>query len=175
MKNIVFTSLLLVVSSFQVHASNDGTSYAALSVDNENGFYYGWSHDYPTQAGAADKAKSECRKAGGNHCSVVLEFSGQGFGYYYTVSDQDGSAYGWAAYRKKEDAQQRALNECIQRANGKQCSNFVWASNSNTKEKFNLIANSSRGLCYGIVFQNCATDTSESFRKNNSLPYGVRA
>ncbi|PSV49446.1 hypothetical protein C9J47_02455 [Photobacterium indicum] len=175
MKKMMFLSLLLVSASFQAHSSNDGTSYAALSMDKLNGFYYGWSHDYPTRSDAADKAKSECKKAGGKNCSVVLEFSGNGYGYYYTVSGKDGSAYGWAAYQKKEDAQQRALNECTQRANGKPCDNFVWASNSGTKEQFELISNSSKGLCYGIVVQNCGTEKSKSFRTSNNLPYGVRA
>nr|WP_321457287.1 DUF4189 domain-containing protein [uncultured Cohaesibacter sp.] len=174
MKRIIALSLVAICASFQSEASDNNVNHAALSVDRSNGYYYGWSYNYPTREEAADKAKLECENAGGDNCAVVLEFSGGGYGYYYTVSAEDGTAYGWAAYKDRESAQSRALNECQTRANGKACSNFVWASNSDSDDDFELLSNASRGLCYGIVYKNCDTNTSKSFRKQHNLPSGVR-
>src|SRR5690606_21445100 len=52
------------------------SKFGALAIDRSNGFYYGFSYDYPTLAEAETKAADECRKKGGD-CSVVLSFSGK--------------------------------------------------------------------------------------------------
>ena len=52
------------------------SKFGALAIDRSNGFYYGFSYDYPTLPEAEKKATDECNKKGGD-CSVVLSFPAQ--------------------------------------------------------------------------------------------------
>jgi hypothetical protein len=114
--------------------------YGALAVDRSNGFAYGWSYDHPARSAAAEKALGECGERGGQ-CSLVVEFAGEGCAAYYTLSAEDGSAYGWGVAPLQADAESRARQECADFADGKVCGNHVWACNSKDVAPFKVLRN----------------------------------
>lgn len=126
MKTLVSICLLLTIASTWAADENHG----ALAIDRNNGFYYGWSYDYPTREAAQQRALSECRQRGGN-CSVVMDIFGPArCGAYHTINGNVGTAYGWGRAGSRGEAEQIAAAECRERANGQSCSNTVWACNS---------------------------------------------
>ncbi|MBU4539231.1 MAG: DUF4189 domain-containing protein [Weeksellaceae bacterium] len=110
-------------------AKTAASKYGALAIDRSNGFYYGWSFDYPTLAEAEKKAAEECIAKGGN-CTVVLSYSGAGCAAYRTVDGSQGTAYGWGLAKTKEEADAIAAKECLKRSGGVTPANFVWSCNS---------------------------------------------
>lgn len=106
--------------------------FGALAVDRSNGFYYGWSFDNTTKAGAEKIAVDECNKRGGN-CSVVLSFVGSGCAAYRTINGKVGTAFGWGTAETKEKADAIATQECMKRSKGILPANSVWACNSFNK------------------------------------------
>lgn len=128
-KQLIAAACLLLLSPGTWAA----TVFGALAVDRSNGFYYGWSHDYPNPAQANSKALSECAQRGGS-CSVVLELSGADrCGAYHTVEGTVGTSYGWGKGPDQATADRIAAEECSARANGQSCSNQVWACNATGK------------------------------------------
>ncbi len=149
------------------------SKYGALAIDRTNGFYYGWSFDYPTLAAAEKKAIEECNAKGGN-CSIVLTFSGVGCAAYRTVSGNVGTAFGWGLAKTKEAADAIATKECLKRSNGIQPSNFVWACNSaNTgilKEIYNASGEIEAPVQVGTqIWSNRNLDVS-AFRNGDAIP-----
>jgi uncharacterized protein (TIGR02145 family) len=130
MKIIILISALLATSLTSYAQTKQPTSkYGALAIDRSNGFYYGWSFDYPTLAEAEKKAIEECNTKGGN-CTVVLSYSGTGCAAYRTVESKTGTAFGWGLAKTKEEADVIATKECMKRSNGISPENFVWSCNS---------------------------------------------
>lgn len=128
-------------SSAQKPPAPASTKFAALAVDRSKGFAHGWSYDQPTRASAAQVALQECAKRQGK-CAVVVEFTGPGCAAYHTLSESDGSAYGWGTAQTRAAAEQRAKLECDNFA-GKpdMCSNQVWACNSAEPATFKVLRN----------------------------------
>lgn len=117
------------------------TKYGALAIDRNNGFYYGFSHDYATIEEAEKRAIEECTRRGGN-AYVALTWSGSGCAVYRTIDGKVGTAYGWGLAATQAEADAIATRECLKRSNGAPASNFVWACNSSNaplKEIFNAI------------------------------------
>lgn len=113
-----------------VAAVDPGSQYGALAVDRSKGFIYGFSNDQVSRSVAVSRALEECTKRGGN-CSTVVEFAGRACAAYRTLSEKDGSAYGWGVNSTREAADSRASQECSDYAGGaKVCSNHVWSCNS---------------------------------------------
>ena len=106
-----------------------GLKFGALAIDRSNGFYYGWSFDYPTLAEAEKKAIEECNSKGGNG-SVVLSYSGTGCAAYRTVDGNVGTAFGWGLANTQGEADANATKECLKRSNGIAPTNFVYSCNS---------------------------------------------
>lgn len=134
MKKIILLIALIVAYSTsyaqqKAVIKKPATKFGALAIDRSNGFYYGWSYDYPSLAEAEKKAVEECKAKGGN-CTVVLSFSGSGCAVYRSVSGNTGSAFGWGVAKTKEAADEIATKECLKRSNGKNPANFVWSCNS---------------------------------------------
>jgi uncharacterized protein (TIGR02145 family) len=119
--------------------------FGALAIDRSNGFYYGWSYDYATQAEADLKAVEECKKKGGN-CSVVLSYSGTGCAAYRTINGTVGTAFGWGLAKTKEEADAIALKECLKRSNGVNPTNFVWSCNAANTVALKEIYNASQEI-----------------------------
>lgn len=113
--------------------------YGALAVDRSQGYVFAWAYDHPSRQAANDYATAECAKLNGN-CTVVVEFAGEGCAAYNTISESDGSAYGWGTAPTREAAQARSLQECNAFAEGKaSCNNFVWACNSADVAPFKVL------------------------------------
>lgn len=107
-----------------------GSQYGALAVDRSKGFIYGFSNDQVSRSVAVSRAIAECTARGGN-CATVVEFAGRACAAYRTLSEKDGSAYGWGVNSTREAADTRASQECADYAGaGKVCSNNVWSCNS---------------------------------------------
>lgn len=125
---------MIAVPLLSTSAMADG-KFGALAVDRNNGFYFGWSHDYSSQSQANTRALSECNSRGGS-CSVVLELSGANrCGAYRTISGDVGTAYGWGKADNKQNANNIALSECLKRSGGEYCGNHVWTCNAATAKK----------------------------------------
>lgn len=113
--------------------------FGALAVDRSQGFVFGWAYDHPTRQAANDFALAECAKRDGE-CAVVVEFAGEGCASYHTVSESDGTAYGWGTAPTREAAQARSLQECNAFADGRaMCGNHVWACNSDDVAPFKVL------------------------------------
>lgn len=150
-KTILFFALLIVttISFAQTKTTAKKTTapvvssankFAALAVDRNNGFYYGWSYDFDYQRDAEEKALAECKKKGGN-CTIVLSFSGAGCAAYRTIKSNVGTAYGWGVAKTKQEADAIAIAECKKRSKGAMPTNFVWACNSTTSAPLKEIYN----------------------------------
>lgn len=115
------------------------TKFAALAVDRNKGFVYGFSFDQPSRAAATAVAMQECAKRKGN-CGVVVEVTGPGCVAFRAVSADKGTAYGWGTSPTQTGAEQRATLECDNYA-GKPglCSNNVWACNSAEPAAFKVL------------------------------------
>jgi len=113
--------------------------YGALAVDWSQGFVFAWAYDQSSRQAASDYALAECAKRNGE-CAVVIEFAGEGCASYHTVSESDGSAYGWGTAPTREAAEARSLQECNAFADGKaNCGNHVWACNSADAAPFKVL------------------------------------
>jgi hypothetical protein len=113
--------------------------FGALAVDRSQGYVFAWAYDHPTRQAANDFALDECAKRNGE-CAVVVEFSGEGCASYHTVSESDGTAYGWGTAPTRDAAQARSLQECNAFADGKAtCGNHVWACNSADVAPFKVL------------------------------------
>ncbi|MEE1946989.1 FISUMP domain-containing protein [Pedobacter sp. KR3-3] len=127
--------------------------YGALAVDRSNGFYYGWSYDQSSLAGAESRAVDECAKKGGN-CTVVLSFAGAGCAAYRTIDGEVGTAFGWGLAKTKEQADAIATAECLKRSLGKTPSNFVWTCNSQNAGTLKEIYNANEEIASPITIGN---------------------
>lgn len=105
----------------------------ALAVDRSKGFIYGFAHDYPTRAEAEERARQEVIERGGEP-TIVLVWSGEGCGAYRTLSEGEGTAYGWGVAPTREEADTIARREAAKYSDGKIASNFVWACNEEAVE-----------------------------------------
>lgn len=105
-------------------------TFAALAVQRDNGFFYGFSFDQPTLAEAERRARAEVQQAGGSSSSVVLSWTGPGCGAYRTVPGNTGSAYGWGSATTRSEAEGTAVREAAQRSGGVAPTNGSWACNS---------------------------------------------
>lgn len=121
-------------------AAPPASKFGALAVDRTNGFAFGFAYDHPSRSAANQYATEECRKRGGA-CAVVVEFSGEGCAAYETVSDRDGSAYGWGTAKTQVEAQSTASQQCSLYSDGKACMNHVWACNSKDVAPFKVLRN----------------------------------
>lgn len=133
---LVFAAVLAVftipVFAADLADNPTGSPHGALAIDRSDGFYYGWSYDYSSTQEARRRALEECRSRGGD-CTVVLDIHGaQRCGAYHTINGNVGTAYGWGKANTKAKASSIAAAECRSRSNGQQCSNQVWACNSET-------------------------------------------
>lgn len=131
-----FTFILLVSLSMTASlakSSSQANKVAALAIDRDNGFYYGFSVDSPTRGEAERSAIDWAKKYGAKNPSIVLVWSGGGCGVYRTVSGEVGTAYGWGVANTKEKADAIATSEALKRSNGNAVPNFVWACNTNSK------------------------------------------
>jgi uncharacterized protein (TIGR02145 family) len=126
---IIATTLSAFSQVKKPAAKPAAAKFGALAIDRTNGFYYGWSFDYPTLAAAEKKAIDECNAKGGN-CTIVLSYSGVGCAAYRTIPGTVGTAFGWGLAKTKEEADAIATKECLKRSNGVQPSNYVWSCNS---------------------------------------------
>lgn len=106
--------------------------FAALAIDRENGFYYGWAYDHPSRVKAEEIALIEAKNRGAKNPSVVLAWQGSGCGAYRTLSSNVGTSYGWGLAKSKEQADKIAIEQANLRSNGVQPENFVWACNSDS-------------------------------------------
>ena len=141
MKTFIISILLAATSGVLTAQQAGNLKYTALAVDRSNGFYYGFSFDYPSLSEAETKALDECRKKGGD-CQVVASASGNGCIAYRTVDAGEGTAYGWGIAADRESADAIAREECLKRSNGKIPANFAWACNSG-EETLKVIRNDS--------------------------------
>lgn len=122
-------------------AAPQAGKFGALAVDRNDGFAYGWTSDQPSRTAASAAALDECGKRG-DQCGLVVEFSGEGCAAYYTLSAEDGSAYGWGVAPTQGQAESRAREECSNFADGKAvCANHVWACNSKDAVAFKVLRN----------------------------------
>lgn len=103
--------------------------HGALAVDRNNGFYFGFAHDHPSDDAARSTALAECARAGGQ-CEAVLAWSGSGCGAYRTIAGDVGTAYGWGLAATAEQADAIALQQATVRSNGRPATNHVWACNA---------------------------------------------
>lgn len=142
MEKKIIVGISLLLSSFAHAETNNSNKFAALAVDRNNGFAYGFAYDYPKSTLAENKALEECNlKSKNNNCSVVLSWSGEGCGVYRTIDGNVGTAYGWGIAKSRGEADIIATREAQKRSGGQNVSNFVWACNSNVKNKLNVIKN----------------------------------
>lgn len=130
MKKYIRQVIFLFISLLSMQSSYAQTEkYAALAVDRNNGFYYGFANDYSSRADAEQRALLECKKRGGN-CSIVLVFSGEGCAVYRTIEGNVGTAYGWGLAKTRQEADAIATAEAKKRSNGIAPTNHAWVCNS---------------------------------------------
>lgn len=154
------------------------SKFGALAIDRNNGFYYGWSFDYPTLTEAEQKAIEECKSKGGN-CTVVLSYSGTGCAAYRTIDGNIGTAFGWGLAKTKEEADAIATKECLKRSNGSTPSNFVWSCNSANSGGLKEIYNASNEIEAPIkvgsqIWSNRNLNVS-TFRNGEAIPEAKNA
>jgi len=135
----ILTSTFILAGFSLTHAQ--AAEFAALAIDKNNGFYYGWSYNHPSSIVAEKYAQDECTKKNGKSCTVVLSWSGNGCGVYRTVEGNVGTSYGWGIAITQAEADKIAIQNVLKRSNGKVASNYVWACNSNDKNKLKIIKN----------------------------------
>ena len=141
MKLKLIPLMLLIPSISNAEISNQN-KFAALAVDRNNGFAYGFAYDNPKSTIAEKKALEECNlRSKNNNCSIVLSWSGEGCGVYRSIDENVGTAYGWGIAKSRGEADIIATREAQKRSGGQNVSNFVWACNSNIKNKLNVIKN----------------------------------
>lgn len=134
--------LILFVPIISNAETSNTNKFAALAVDRNNGFAYGFAYDHPKSTVAEKKALEECNiRSKNSNCSVVLSWSGEGCGVYRSVDGNVGTAYGWGIAKSRGEADILATREAQKRSGGQDISNFVWACNSNVKNKLNVIKN----------------------------------
>ncbi len=143
MEKKIIIGISLLFSSFTYAEVSNTNKFAALAVDRNDGFAYGFSYDHPQSTVAEKKALEECNtRSKNNNCSVVLSWSGKGCGAYRTVDKSAGNAYGWGLASTKEQADTIAKNELMKRSNGNNIdSNFSWACNSKDNRPLKTIKN----------------------------------
>lgn len=149
------------------------SKFGALAIDRSNGFYYGFSYDYPTLPEAEKKATDECNKKGGD-CSVVLSFSGAGCIAYRTINGNAGNAYGWGIASTKEAADAIAMREALKRSNGTNPSNYVWTCNSKNADSLEILKNltPASNQLFGLKSADGGIYDYEG-EISNGLPHGV--
>ena len=141
MKLKLIPLMLLNPSISNAEISNQN-KFAALAVDRNNGFAYGFAYDNPKSTIAEKRALEECNlRSKNSNCSIVLSWSGEGCGVYRSIDENVGSAYGWGIAKSRGEADIIATREAQKRSGGQNVSNFVWACNSNVKNKLNVIKN----------------------------------
>ena len=87
---------MLLIPSISNAEVNNQNKFAALAVDRNNGFAYGFAYDNPKSTIAEKKALEECNlRSKNNNCSIVLSWSGEGCGVYRSIDENVGTAYGW--------------------------------------------------------------------------------
>ncbi len=115
------------------------TKYGALAVDRNQGFVYAWAYDQPSRQVANSFVLAECKKRNGE-CSIVVEFSGEGCASYHTISERDGTAYGWGTAPTRAGAESRSLQTCNDFTKGKAvCGNHTWSCNSADVAPFKVL------------------------------------
>ncbi|WP_104499020.1 FISUMP domain-containing protein [Acinetobacter indicus] len=137
--NIFTSSIILGGVSLISHVQ--AAEFAALAIDRNNGFAYGWSHGQASLALAEQRAVEECKKRTDKSCTIVLAWSGNGCGVYRTVEASVGTAYGWGIAPTQSEADKIAHQNALKRSNGKVAPNQVWACNSTDKTKLKVIKN----------------------------------
>lgn len=142
MEKKIIIGMGLLFSSFTYAEVNNPNKFAALAVDRNNGFAYGFAYDHPKSTIAEKKALDECNTRSKNsNCSVVLSWSGDGCGVYRSIDGNVGTAYGWGIAKSRGEADIIATREAQKRSAGQNVTNHVWACNSNVKNKLNIIKN----------------------------------
>lgn len=142
MEKKIIIGMSLLFSSFTYAEVSNTNKFAALAIDRNDGFAYGFSYDHPQSTVAEKKALEECNTRSKNSkCSVVLSWSGEGCGVYRSIDGNVGTAYGWGISKSRGDADIIATREVQKRSAGQNATNHAWACNSNVKHKLNVIKN----------------------------------
>lgn len=141
MKTLNVLTSSVVLASLSLFSHVHAAEFAALAIDKNNGFAYGWSYNHPSLNMAEKYAQDECSKRSGKRCTVVLSWSGEGCGVYRTVEGHVGTAYGWGIARTQAEADKIATQNVLKRSNGKIAPNHVWACNSTDKTRLKVIKN----------------------------------
>lgn len=92
-----------------VGAAGGASAEGALAIGNCGA--YGYAFNYDTEAGARDRAMSECTKNRGKNCKVVVALSGNCAAFSIDNRRSCG-AWGWASRATKEAATDAAIDEC---------------------------------------------------------------
>ena len=90
-------------------ATENQPKYGAIAYDKTN-CAWGRSWNSPSQAGADDRAISECSSAGSKNCKVTVQVAPDQCGAVAATDKCDG--YGWAARSDTRAAQDEALSQC---------------------------------------------------------------
>jgi len=108
-------------------------TYAAIAASYSAGrpFHSGTGANASSRAEAAQRALGSCRAAGGNDCTLVLEYRGRACGTYYVSNDGADYAWGWAMEPVGADADRISLAQCqAQLRAGESCNGRVRVCNS---------------------------------------------
>ena len=110
-----------------------GEAYAAIAASYSGGrpFHSGTGANASSRAEAAQRAMASCRAAGGNDCTLVLEYSGRACGTYYVSNNGADYAWGWAMEPVGAEADRISLAQCqAQLRPGETCNGRVRVCNS---------------------------------------------
>jgi Domain of unknown function (DUF4189) len=99
-------------------ATENQPKYGAIAYDKTN-CAWGRSWNSPSQAGADDRAISECSSDGSKNCKVTMEVAPDQCGAVAATDKCD--RYGWAARSDTRTAQQEALRQCQSYKPGQTC------------------------------------------------------
>jgi uncharacterized protein (TIGR02145 family) len=146
MKRLNVLTSSIILGGISLFSYVQAAEFAALAIDRNNGFAYGWSHGQASLVLAEQRATEECKKRTDHSCTVVLSWSGDGCGVYRTVEGNVGTAYGWGVAPTQGEADKIATQNVLKRSNGKIAPNHVWACNATDKNKLKVIKNADSGV-----------------------------
>ncbi|MDB5601474.1 MAG: hypothetical protein JWN71_3518 [Xanthobacteraceae bacterium] len=112
-----FALPLALMSGLWFGAVESARAEGALAIGNCGA--YGYAFNYDTEAGARDRAMSECTGNRGKKCKVVVTLSGNCAAFAIDNRRSCG-AWGWASRATKEAATEAAVEEC-RKGGGKSC------------------------------------------------------
>lgn len=146
--------------------------FAALAIDRDAGFRFGFAFDHTSVGEAEKRALEEVAKRGGSG-TVVLLWSGTGCGAYRTIDQKDGNAYGWGLAATQVQAEVIADREVAKHAKGKPTSNRAWACNSTAPQKIKILKNADNLDSVKIGGQTWTAENVviERFRNGDSIPF----